>query len=84
MNRRLGMLTILSAIFMPITLMAGIWGMNFENMPELGLEFGYPLGLGAMAVVAIGMFLFLPQRRVVRVGYIRSGWYQKVTRIIYQ
>ncbi len=34
-NRRLNMLTILSAIFMPITLLAGIWGMNFATMPEL-------------------------------------------------
>ena len=35
-NRRLGMLTILSAIFMPITLLAGIWGMNFEGMRRRG------------------------------------------------
>ena len=64
-NRRLGMLTILSAIFMPITLMAGIWGMNFERMPELGWTNGYFLGLGAMAFVAISMFLF----------FRRGGWF---------
>jgi magnesium transporter len=57
-NRRLGMLTVLSAIFMPITLLAGIWGMNFEHMPELKLTLGYPLGLGIMALIGLGMFLF--------------------------
>jgi magnesium transporter len=57
-NRRLGMLTVLSAIFMPITLMAGIWGMNFETMPELSLRFGYPLALALMVAVAVGMFRY--------------------------
>ena len=64
-NRRLGMLTILSAIFMPITLMAGIWGMNFAGMPELEAAYGYPLALGGMAVVAVGMLLF----------FRRGGWF---------
>jgi magnesium transporter len=64
-NRRLGMLTILSAIFMPLTLMAGIWGMNFEHMPELAYWFMYPVALGSMAVVGVGMFLF----------FRRSGWF---------
>jgi Mg2+ and Co2+ transporter CorA len=57
-NRRLGMLTILSAVFMPITLLAGIWGMNFEVMPELKLTFGYPMALGTMLVVGLGMLLY--------------------------
>jgi len=38
LNQRLALLTILSAIFMPLTLLSGIWGMNFENMPELSAE----------------------------------------------
>lgn len=57
-NHRLAVLTILSAIFMPPTLMAGIYGMNFSNMPELGLEWGYPLTLFAMAVIAIVMYVY--------------------------
>jgi len=61
-NRRLGMLTILSAIFMPATLMAGIWGMNFQIMPELGIAYGYPIALGAMALVGTGMYLFFRRR----------------------
>lgn len=64
-NRRLNMLTILSAIFMPVTLLAGVWGMNFEIMPELKHPFAYPLALGFMAVVGTGMYLF----------FRRTGWF---------
>lgn len=54
-NRRLAVLTVLSAIFLPLTLLAGIYGMNFQNMPELGSPYGYPIALGSMALVAVGM-----------------------------
>ena len=64
-NRKLGMLTILSAIFMPITLLAGIWGMNFETMPELKYAFAYPMALGLMALIGSGMYLY----------FRRSGWF---------
>jgi len=56
MTRRLGLLTVLSAIFMPLTLIAGIYGMNFEHIPELKWLFGYPLAVTAM--VAIDVYLF--------------------------
>ena len=56
-NRRLNMLTILSAIFMPVTLLASIWGMNFEVMPELKYAYAYPLALGFMIAVGAGMYL---------------------------
>jgi Mg2+ and Co2+ transporter CorA len=52
-NRRLAILTILSAIFLPLTLMAGIWGMNFSNMPGLERENGYFYALASMVGVAI-------------------------------
>jgi len=55
-NRRLGRLTILSMIFMPITLLAGIWGMNFDIMPELHLTFGYPLALGSMVLIGVALY----------------------------
>lgn len=64
-NRRLNMLTILSAIFTPMTFLAGIWGMNFAVMPELGLPYGYFMGLGLMALIGGGMFFFLR----------RNGWF---------
>ena len=65
LNRRLGLLTIISAIFMPLTLLAGIWGMNFEHMPELNHPYAYGAALALMAVVALGGgWLFY-----------RSGWF---------
>ena len=54
LNRRLGLLTIISAIFMPLTLLAGIWGMNFEHMPELNHPHAYAGALSLMAIVAVG------------------------------
>jgi magnesium transporter len=63
-NRRLNMLTVLSAIFMPVTLLAGIWGMNFALMPELQYRFAYPVALGLMAAVGFGMYRF----------FRRTGW----------
>jgi magnesium transporter len=53
-----------AAIFGAVTLLAGIWGMNFENMPELHSRFGYPLGLGVMSATAAVMYWRLK----------RSGW----------
>ena len=64
-NRRLNMLTVLSAIFMPVTLLASIWGMNFATMPELGLPYAYPVALGVMVAVGTGMFLF----------FRKTGWF---------
>ena len=57
MNGRLQILTVISAVFLPLTLLAGIYGMNFDNMPELHAAFGYPAVLGAMAVIAAVMLL---------------------------
>ncbi|MGB5219384.1 MAG: CorA family divalent cation transporter, partial [Polyangiales bacterium] len=54
LNRRIAMLTILSAIFMPLTLLTGIWGMNFEHMPELDNPYAYPAALGLMATLGLG------------------------------
>jgi Mg2+ and Co2+ transporter CorA len=54
-NQRLGQLTVISAIFLPLTLIAGIYGMNFDGMPELHLEYGYPMALGLMASIAGGL-----------------------------
>ena len=61
-NRRLAVLTIISAIFLPLTLIAGIWGMNFEAMPELSHPYAYYGALGLMACVAGGMLWFFRHR----------------------
>jgi Mg2+ and Co2+ transporter CorA len=62
MNRRLSRLTIISAIFLPLTLMAGIYGMNFAVMPELQFPYSYPILLVLMAGVAVGMVWWFRSR----------------------
>jgi magnesium transporter len=55
-NKRLAVLTVISAIFLPLTLLAGIYGMNFDVMPELHLPYAYPIALGVMALIAAGLY----------------------------
>ncbi len=52
LNVRIGVLTVISTIFLPLTLLAGIWGMNFNVMPELELPWAYPAALGLMLLIA--------------------------------
>jgi len=61
-NQRLGLLTIISAIFLPLTLLAGIYGMNFDKRPELHFAYGYPVILGAMAAIAFLMRLYFKRK----------------------
>ena len=65
-NNRLGKITILSAIFMPMTFLAGVWGMNFNNMPELNRPFGYAWALGTMAILGLLMYLFFKRNSWVK------------------
>ena len=51
-----------AAILFAPTLVAAVYGMNFEHMPELGWRFGYPLALLAMAAVAVALFLAFKRR----------------------
>lgn len=58
-NDVMKVLTIMSSVFIPLTFLAGIYGMNFEHIPELHARWGYPALLGVMAAIAAGMlFLF--------------------------
>ena len=61
-DQRLSVLTIISAIFLPLTLLAGIYGMNFQDMPELRLHYAYPALWGIMVVIAIGMWRYFKRR----------------------
>jgi len=63
-NDIMKVLTVFSAIMMPLTLIAGIYGMNFEHMPELHWLHGYPFALGLMAATAGVMILW----------FWRKGW----------
>lgn len=56
-------LAIVSTIFIPLMFLAGLYGMNFENMPELKYEYAYFIVLGVMALAAGGLVWFLRKRR---------------------
>lgn len=58
LNDIMKFLTIFSSVFIPITFIAGIYGTNFDNVPELHYKYGYFVMLGSMVVIAIGMLLF--------------------------
>ncbi len=62
LNHRLAVLTVLSAVFLPLTLFVGIYGMNFDKMPELHYAYSYPVALGFMALLAVGMLRFFYKR----------------------
>jgi magnesium transporter len=57
LNQTMKVLTIISALFVPLTFLAGIYGMNFEHMPELGWRYAYFTLLGVMAVVTVIMLI---------------------------
>jgi magnesium transporter len=63
MNEVMKVLTIFAAIFIPLTFLAGIYGMNFEYMPELRWHWGYFGVLIVMAVVAVVMLIYFRRKR---------------------
>ncbi len=64
LNAVMRVLTVITTIFMPLSFIAGIYGMNFEYMPELKWPWGYPMALGLMGMVAAIMLL----------GFRRKKW----------
>ncbi|WP_316568698.1 magnesium/cobalt transporter CorA [Neobacillus sp. YIM B06451] len=65
-NRVMKVLTVITTIFMPLTFIAGIYGMNFEYMPETAWKYGYFVSLGVMGMIAASMFLF----------FWKKGWFK--------
>ena len=63
LNDIMALLTIFSVIFIPITFIVGVYGMNFDNMPELHLRYGYFIVWGVMVVIAIGMLWYFKKRK---------------------
>ena len=61
-NQVMKVLTIFSAFFLPLTFIVGIYGMNFDVMPELRWRFGYPVVLGGMAAVSLAVYLWFRRR----------------------
>ncbi|MET1030390.1 magnesium/cobalt transporter CorA [Domibacillus tundrae] len=67
MNSIMMTLTVITTIFMPLTFIAGVYGMNFDNMPELHWRYGYFIILGVMAGISLSMFVF----------FWRKGWFRQ-------
>ncbi|MEA4916067.1 magnesium/cobalt transporter CorA [Proteiniphilum sp.] len=63
LNDIMALLTIFSVIFIPITFIVGVYGMNFDNMPELHLRYGYFIVWGVMVLIAIGMLWYFKKRK---------------------
>lgn len=66
-NEIVKVLTMVSAVFIPLNLIASLYGMNFHHMPELDWRYGYPLALSLMLAVALAMLAFFYRK-----GWIRS------------
>ncbi len=62
MNEVMKTLTVISAIFIPLTFIVGVYGMNFENMPELKYTYGYYIVIAAMVTIVVGMVYFFKKR----------------------
>lgn len=56
-------LTIIATFFAPLTVITGIYGMNFINMPELQWKYGYPIAMGTMAFVSIGLYILMKKKK---------------------
>jgi magnesium transporter len=62
-NQVMKVLTIIATIFIPLTFIAGIYGMNFENMPELKSDYGYFVTWAVMIVTTIGMIIYMRRKK---------------------
>jgi magnesium transporter len=63
MNEVMKVLTIMSSIFIPVTFIAGVYGMNFENMPELKTQNGYFVTWGVMLSIIIGLMIYFKRKK---------------------
>jgi magnesium transporter len=62
-NETMRILTIFSVFFMPLTFIAGVYGMNFKYMPELEWHYGYPVMMSMMAVVIIVIYVWFKRKK---------------------
>lgn len=63
LNEVMKFLTIISTTFIPLTFLAGVWGMNFRHMPELEWRWAYPAVWGLMASIGLGMWWYFRRKR---------------------
>ncbi len=65
MNEVMKILTVIATIMMPLTLITGIYGMNFRNMPELYWSYGYYYSLTLMAIIALVMVIYFKRKGII-------------------
>jgi magnesium transporter len=63
MNEVMKVLTIIATLFIPLTFIAGVYGMNFRHMPELEWPWGYPIVWGIMIALAVLMVLYFRRKK---------------------
>jgi len=63
MNNIMRLLTLISTIFIPLTFIVGVYGMNFEHMPELHYKWAYPACWGVMLLITIGMIIYFRRKK---------------------
>lgn len=63
MNEIMKVLTIMASIFIPLTFIAGVYGMNFDYMPELGYKYGYFVIWGVMILVSVGLLIYFKRKK---------------------
>lgn len=63
MNKIITTLTVFSVIFIPLTFLTGVYGMNFHYFPELGFRWAYPVFWAVCAGIGLGMFLFFKKKK---------------------
>lgn len=61
-NEAMRVLTVFSAFFLPLTFIAGIYGMNFNYMPELTWKLGYPVAMVSMVVISVGIYVWFKRK----------------------
>jgi len=61
-NEVIRLLTVITSIFIPLTFIVGVYGMNFKFFPELNWQYGYPIIWGIMVAIALGMLVFFKKR----------------------
>jgi len=62
MNSIMKTLTLVSTVVIPMTLVTGIYGMNFDSMPELQWKYGYPVSLFATAGMGLIMYIYMKKK----------------------
>jgi magnesium transporter len=63
LNHIMKTLTIISALFIPLTFVAGWYGMNFEHMPEIDWPYSYPILIGLMIIMTLGMIIYMKTKK---------------------